>query len=387
MRKSRCRWSKSIGERGQRVRLYEARPGGPIMRSMWINGKENRKSLRHRDRELATRQAYDLLRALLANERTVDEGSLTLGMLSKLYLDSPQHHGKKQRTQKEDGKKLDRVVAFLGTDRNVRSLSESDVRRFAMARTEAPPAPDGVKAGRAVRNRAVEADLLALYRALNWAVRERNKTGRRLLQENPLFGVKLPKERNPLRPVMTHDEYLRLLVVAQQISPLLKLGLIVAEGTGRRLSAWRNLRWSDVDFSASTIRWRAEHDKKGFEQVVPMSDVVLEALQTGQRVQSAIGDAPVFPSPENSQEACSRYLFDAWLRRAYEKAEIQKQAGGLWHPLRRKWVTERKGYPAKDVAAAGGWRHEPTMLASYQQADAETVRKVVLHPTQRLVAG
>ena len=387
MTRTKRRWSKSIGERGQRVRLYEARLGGPIMRSTWINGKEDRKSLGHRDRELATRQAYELLRALLANERAVDEGSLTLGMLSKLYLDSPQHHGKKQRTQKEDGKKLDRVVAFLGTDRNVRSLSESDVRRYAMARTEVPPAPEGEKAGRAVRNRAVEADLLALYRALNWAVRERNKTGRRLLQENPLFGVKLPKERNPLRPVMTHDEYLKLLVVAQEISPLLRLGLIVAEGTGRRLSAWRNLRWSDVDFSASTIRWRAEHDKKGYEQVVPMSDVVLEALQTGQRVQSAIGDAPVFPSPENSQEVCSRYLFDAWLRKAYETAEIQKQAGGLWHPLRRKWVTERKGYPAKDVAAAGGWRHEPTMLASYQQADAETVRKVVLHPTQRLMGA
>jgi integrase len=50
---------------------------------------------------------------------------------------------------------------------------------------------------------------------------------------------------------MTHDEYLRLLGVAEQVNPLLKLGLIVAEGTGRRLSAWRNLRWSDVDF-----RWR-----------------------------------------------------------------------------------------------------------------------------------
>lgn len=49
---------------------------------------------------------------------------------------------------------------------------------------------------------------------------------------------------------MTHDEYLRLLGVAEQVNPLLKLGLIVAEGTGRRLSAWRNLRWSDADFSA-----------------------------------------------------------------------------------------------------------------------------------------
>jgi hypothetical protein len=39
----------------------------------------------------------------------------------------------------------------------------------------------------------------------------------------------------------------------------------------------------------------------------------------------------------------------------------------------------------KDVAAAGGWRDEGTMLKSYQQADPETVRRVVLHPTQRIV--
>ena len=52
-RKSRRCWSKSIGEPGHRVRLYEARPGGSIMRSVFTNGKENRKSLRHRDKERA----------------------------------------------------------------------------------------------------------------------------------------------------------------------------------------------------------------------------------------------------------------------------------------------------------------------------------------------
>ena len=56
------------------------------------------------------------------------------------------------------------------------------------------------------------------------------------------------------------------------------------------------------------------------------------------------------------------------------------------HPLRRKWVTERRGYPVKDVAVAGGWRDEQTMLRSYQHADADTVRQVVLHPTQRLAS-
>ncbi len=39
-RKPRRCWSKSIGERGHRVRLYEPRPGGPIMRSVFIGGSK-----------------------------------------------------------------------------------------------------------------------------------------------------------------------------------------------------------------------------------------------------------------------------------------------------------------------------------------------------------
>ena len=41
----------------------------------------------------------------------------------------------------------------------------------------------------------------------------------------------------------------------------------IAEGTGRRLSAWRLLRWEDVDLDEETSRWRAENDKKGNDQV------------------------------------------------------------------------------------------------------------------------
>ena len=53
---------------------------------------------------------------------------------------------------------------------------------------------------------------------------------------------------------------------------------------------------------------------------------------------------------------------------------------------RRKWATERKGYSVRDVMEAGGWKNEETLLRSYQQPDAETVRQVVLHPTQRIVS-
>jgi len=117
-----------------------------------------------------------------------------------------------------------------------------------------------------------------------------------------------------------------------------------------------------------------------------MSDAVKQALSAAQRAQQTIGNTAVFPAPKNPTQSCGRHVLDSWLRKAYELAGLSRQPGGMWHSLRRKWATERKGYPIKDVAFAGGWRTERTVLTSYQQADAETVRQVVLHPTQRVMS-
>src|SRR5207247_7378123 len=133
-RKSRRCWSKSTGEPGRRVRLYEARPDGPIMRSVFVNGREDRKSLKHRDKEKAIGEAYELVRALLANEKALDEGSVTLGMVTELYKQSPAFATKKPRTRKADARTLERVVTSFGRARNVETLSESDVQRFVLAR-------------------------------------------------------------------------------------------------------------------------------------------------------------------------------------------------------------------------------------------------------------
>jgi len=377
-------WTKSVGERGLKVRLYESRPGGNIMRAIYIDGKEDRKSLGHRDREKATLQAYALLHGMVANVEALEDESLTLGMLTELYLASPRHAAKKPRSQRSDEGRLKRVVAFLGPTRDVRSLSESDVIRYSMARRQGDSHIVGVPEGRTVRDRTIECDLLALDRALNWGTRERNETGRRLLKENPWYGIKFPKERNTRRPVMTHTTFLALLKVAERVHPLLKLALVVAEATGRRLSAWRNLRWDDIDLQENTIRWRAEHDKSGFEEIVPMSEAVQEALKEARKRQQAIGSAPVFPAPRNPTKPVDRHVLDNWLRQAYAAAGLASQPGGIWHPLRRKWATERKGYPVKDVAAAGGWKTERVLLTSYQQSDAATIKMVVLEPSHRL---
>ena len=66
-----------------------------------------------------------------------------------------------------------------------------------------------------------------------------------------------------------------------------------------------------------------------------------------------------------------------WLKRAFEIGTLPKPAGTLWHGFRRKWATDRRHFPLKDVATAGGWSDVQTMITCYQQPDAEMMRAVV----------
>ena len=71
-------------------------------------------------------------------------------------------------------------------------------------------------------------------------------------------------------------------------------------------------------------------------------------------------------------------MADKWLRRGEELAKLEPQEGSLWHAYRRGWATARKHMPDVDVARAGGWANPATPGASYQQADDETILRVVL---------
>lgn len=110
---------------------------------------------------------------------------------------------------------------------------------------------------------------------LRWAVTVRTASGKRLLEQNPLAGTKRIREKNPKRPVATWERYQETRRIIQELALSsksdgsrqkwlkLELAMVLAEATGRRLGAIRQLRWDDVDFSRGTIRWRAETDKKG----------------------------------------------------------------------------------------------------------------------------
>lgn len=60
---------------------------------------------------------------------------------------------------------------------------------------------------------------------------------------------------------------------------------------------------------------------------------------------------------------------------------------GRWLARLRGWATERKTYPLKDVAAAGGWKDTQSLLNCYTHADPDTVLSVVMGPKRGQVIG
>ena len=260
-------WRETVGERGLRVVLFERTPGGSLYREVWRGRTRlaSKKCLGHRDREKAKVDAYTLLVSLKSRDDVQRGAPLTLQLLFDNYEASPAFDAKAPRTRVDDRRKLERVVTFLGADRKAGSLSDSDVEAYALARRQ------GHVTGRKCRNRAIEADLSCLRAMLNWGVRQRHRDGTPLLPYNPLRGVRLPKEKNPRRPVATWERFkaTRTAMQAQQRSAKsetarlrwlkLELALLIMEATGRRLGSIRQLRWEDISLGKRPmIHWRED---------------------------------------------------------------------------------------------------------------------------------
>jgi len=167
----------------------------------------------------------------------------------------------------------------------------------------------------------------------------------------------------------------------RQVRSYLTELLDIINGTGRRLSPVWKLRFEDLRLGVGehgSILWPALTDKGGRETLVPISPVVRAALDRILAERPGIRSAPLFPSRDDPQDPISRHLAGAWLRKAEAMAKLEPQKGSLWHAYRRKWATERKHHPDVDVAEAGGWKTIETLKTAYQQADPETMLRVVL---------
>jgi len=359
------------------------------------------RSLKHRDRDRAKDYALEQAAKYRKGASGLQEGRVSLAEIFALY-ERHRTSRKSPKEQKADARRVEMWTRVLGAGKDPHGVTLAEWEAFGDARgsgavdARGRAVPHGDR--RPVRTRAVEADLKWLRWVFNWAAKWRTPQGRYLMRENPVRGYEIPTEKNPLRPVATQDRFDTLRAVSDshtmevrwngkretQRSYLSEL-LDLAAGTGRRISAICQLRYENylaTEGPYGSVRWPADTDKQGRETTVPVSPAVKQAIERRRLERPGIGTAPLFPSPKDPSQPMSRHLADKWLREGERMAGLEPQKGSLWHAYRRKWATERKHLPDVDVAVAGGWKNTVSLRTAYQQADAETILKVVLEAAE-----
>ena len=271
-----------------------------------------------------------------------------------------------KRSQKYDRGALRMFLRFFGKDRSPATLSQRDWDRFVRARRAGRVRLGGLP----VSDRTVERDLRFLLAVLNWAARSRNEAGGLLLDSNPLKGLRVPRERNPTRVVLSDEEYRALLKVSRRVDWRFHAALVLAHDTGHPLGAICQLRWSDIDMEARIIRWRADNEKTGYEHRTPVTAEVLAVLEEARMQNPRGGNSPVLPAPKDLSRCLDRSRVRVWWDNAQELAGLEPRRGRGWHSLRRKFASDLMDQPLKVLCELGGWKTAQTVLQCYADSDA-----------------
>jgi hypothetical protein len=87
------------------------------------------------------------------------------------------------------------------------------------------------------------------------------------------------------------------------------------------------------------------------------------------------------------QRPWPRELFTQKLLTAEQYAGLEHLRGGVWHPFRRKWATERKDLPLVDGMAVGGWKDATTLTHLLTAHDERSMLKVMSAPNNLMGLG
>jgi integrase len=403
-------WRISIGQRGLRVTLFENTKGGCFYREVHgRGGKKVRKSLRTRDKEEALRMGRQLYAVMLTGSSPKPPLVLRLGELVDAFgLRSPMFLDNSTSTKADTRRSLSILRAAIGEQRDVSTLNEADVRQYEARRTGGGISFAEGKCTKRVRRRSVQADVKYLKQVLNWACTQTTSDGQRWLNQNPIQHVRVQGERDPQRPVADYDRFEKTSNAMRELqrhyaseaqldcSPKAmahaetnrktwlraELGLTLIEATGRRRGAIMALRWSDFDFAARTVTWRPESDKARRTAVVEYPQSFIDTVRTFQRGLGSLGGC-LFPSADDPERPTAPEMLSQWICKAERRAGLPKLAGGVTHPYRRKWRSERGNHPIKAVMLAGGWSDPGTVTRCYDHPDDAAVLAVTSEPRKR----
>lgn len=125
------KWTRSFGERGLRVTLFQKRKGGTFYRFVWRPGQgSDRKCLHTTDRREADWLARELLAKVVLLEDTTPTHSepVTLGVLLDRYCaESATFLDNSEATRKSAATRVKILKVHFGTECDVRALTEDDV--------------------------------------------------------------------------------------------------------------------------------------------------------------------------------------------------------------------------------------------------------------------
>src|SRR2546427_9649923 len=216
--KSGC-WSLSLGVRGLKVRVQQHKPGGTFQRVYRVpGGRVTCASLGTTDREEARRLAIEFIRELEKGKKINLAQPLTLERLWDRYQqEASSYRGNLERTRKQKQADARLLIAGLAATKRVDHLTKNDVERYVAMRRTGHGWPDG-RETKPVRARTIQGEIKQLRQMIYWAMSERLPDGSWLLENNPLRGVKLPKEEDPRRPVATYDRFLKLREAAEDMA-------------------------------------------------------------------------------------------------------------------------------------------------------------------------
>ena len=328
-RTKRSRRSYGAGEWGRnRVRVFPDPKTGRYQIEWRENGRRLTRSLKHRDWSRAKRQADEVAAGFAVHEPNgqteAEPEPLTLGTLLDIYGEevTPTKAATSQRSDRAAAKMF---LRFFGRDRRPGTLSRRDWDRFIRARRAGKIGPSG----RPVSARTIDCDLKFLIAVFNWAAKSRDEASRLLLDSNPLKGLKTPTEKNPIRVVLLEEEYDALLRVSRKVDWRFHVALVLAHETGHRIGAIRRLRWSDIDLEHGTVRWRAEHEKTGYEHCTPVTAAALTALEEAQRTNPGTGNIPVLPASTDASKVRGPFAGPLLV-------EPSREARGFGDPARQR---------------------------------------------------
>ena len=281
-RTKRVRRSYGAGEWGRnRVRVFPDPKTGLFQIEWRENGRRLTRSLQHRDWRQAKTQADEFAAGFagpeLNGKKNAEPEPLTLGTLFDIYGEevTPTKAEQTRPARQDRDEDVPPVLRTGPRPGNAlparlgpihRRAARGKDRHLGQARVQqddrvGPDVPDGgSQLGHEVEGRTGPPD-----------ARQESAQGPQEAQgEEPHTGPSSPK-RSTKHCCRCPGRWTGRFHVA----------LVLAHETGHRIGAIRKLRWSDIEFEAEVVRWRAKHEKTGYEHRTPVTEKALAALGGG----------------------------------------------------------------------------------------------------------